>query len=103
MLVASIHIMHIIVVISRGLKHRFANISGTMDFERRSTKKFSLISPNLDELRKLIPDVTDPLGFTDRYGALVSLLTVQMKEGLLQTLIQFYDCLLYTSPSPRDS
>ena len=83
--------MHIIVVISRGLKHRFANISGTMDFERRSTKKFSLISPNLDELRKLGQDVTDPLGFTDRYGALLSLLSVQMKEGLLQTLIQFYD------------
>lgn len=62
-----------------------------MDFERRSTKKFSLISPNLDELRELIPAVTDPLSFTDRYGALLSLLSVQMKEGLLQTLIQFYD------------
>lgn len=83
--------MHIILTISKELKHEITNISGIMDFERRSTKKFSLISPNLDELRKLIPAVTDPLGFTDRYGALLPLLSVQMKEGLLQTLIQFYD------------
>lgn len=62
-----------------------------MDFERRSTKKYSLINPNLDELRKLVPSVTGPLGFTDRYGALLSLLSVKMKDGLLLTLIQFYD------------
>ena len=90
-LVASIHIMHIIIVISRGLKHIIANISGNMDLERRSTKKYRLISPKLDELRGLVSLISDPIGFTARYGALVSLLTVKMEEGLLLTLIQFYD------------
>ena len=78
-LVASIHIMHIIVVISRGLKHRMANISGNMDLERRSTKKYRLISPKLDELRGLVSLISDLIGFTARYGALISLLPVKME------------------------
>ena len=94
--------MHIIVVISRGLKHRIANISGNMDLERRSTKKYRLISPKLDELKSLISLVSDPVGFTARYGALVSLLTIKMEEGLLLTLIQFYDpvyhCFTFLDP-----
>lgn len=62
-----------------------------MDFGQRSVKKYSLINPKLDELRKLISSITDPIGFTDRYGALMSLLTVRMEEGLLHTLVQFYN------------
>ena len=83
--------MHLILVLSRELKHRIANISGNMDLERRSTKKYRLISPKLDELKSLISLVFDPIGFTARYGALVSLLNIKMEEGLLLTLIQFYD------------
>ena len=54
-------------------------------------KKYSLINPKLDELRKLVSSIADPIGFKNRYGALISLLTVRMEEGLLLTLVQFYD------------
>ncbi|KAI5419690.1 hypothetical protein KIW84_043742, partial [Lathyrus oleraceus] len=62
-----------------------------MDFGRRSVKKYNLINPKIDELKKLVSSIADPIGFRDRYGALISLLTLRMEEGLLQTLIQFYD------------
>ncbi|KAI5434504.1 hypothetical protein KIW84_021366, partial [Lathyrus oleraceus] len=64
---------------------------GNMDFGRRSVKKYNLINPKIDELKKLVSSIADPIGFRDRYGALISLLTLRMEEGLLQTLVQFYD------------
>lgn len=76
---------------SKELKVRIANIAGNMDFGRRSVKKYNLINPKIDELKKLVSSIADPIGFRDRYGALISLLTVRMEEGLLQTLVQFYD------------
>lgn len=71
-----------------------------MDFGRRSTKKYSLVNPSLGELRKLISSVTDPTGFIVRYGALISLLSARMEDGILHTLIQFYDpvYLCFTFP-----
>lgn len=76
---------------SKELKVRIANIAGNMDFGRRSVKKYNLINPKIDELKKLVSSIADPIGFRDRYGALISLLTLRMEEGLLQTLVQFYD------------
>lgn len=54
-------------------------------------KKYNLINLKLDELKKLTSSVADPSGFMNRYGDLISLLTIRMEEGLLQTLVQFYD------------
>ena len=85
------HSFHHLSVFSKELKVRIANVTGNMNFGRRSVKKYSLINPKLEELRKLIPTITDPIGFKDRYGSLTSLLTLRMEEGLLQTLVQFYE------------
>lgn len=79
---------------------RIANVTGNMNFGRRSVKKYNLINPKLEELRKLIPTITDPIGFKDRYGSLISLLTLRMEEGLLQTLVQFYDPLYHCFTFP---
>ena len=79
---------------------RIANVTGNMNFGRRSVKKYNLINPKLEELRKLVSTITDPFGFKDRYGSLISLLTLRMEEGLLQTLVQFYDPLYHCFTFP---
>ena len=46
---------------------------------------------NLDKIHKVVDEACEGL------GSAVSASQVEMNSG-----IQFYDCLLYTSPSPRD-
>ena len=91
---------HHLSVFSKELKVRIANVTGNMNFGRRSVKKYNLINPKLEELRKLVSTITDPIGFKDRYGSLISLLTLRMEEGLLQTLVQFYDPLYHCFTFP---
>ena len=62
-----------------------------MDFGRRKTQKYVFKSPVLEDLRKLGRLVADPKAFKAKYGGLLSLLKINMVEGVLTTLVQFYD------------
>ena len=66
-----------------------------MDFGRRKTQKYTFKSPKLDELRKLVSLVVDPEKFKSKYGDLLYLLRINMKDGILATLVQFYDPLYH--------
>ena len=66
-----------------------------MDFGRRRTQKYTFKSPKLEDLRELGDLVVDPIGFKDIYGRLLSLLKTNMTDGILVTLVQFYDPLYH--------
>ncbi|XP_050920278.1 uncharacterized protein LOC127137914 [Lathyrus oleraceus] len=62
-----------------------------MDFGRKKTQKYTFKSPKLEYLRILGSLVVDTEAFSKRYVHLVSLLKIDMENGLLSMLIQFYD------------
>ncbi|KAI5389552.1 hypothetical protein KIW84_075005 [Lathyrus oleraceus] len=72
-----------------------------MERQKRHTKKYSFRQPVLKELRNLTSYVLDPLGFKARYGKLLPLLTTQIDEGLMGTLVQFYDPLYHCFSFPN--
>ena len=47
----------------------------------------------MKELRKLSSCILDPLDFKQHHGKLLSVLSIDMVEGLLSVLVQFYDPL----------
>ncbi|KAI5426942.1 hypothetical protein KIW84_032391 [Lathyrus oleraceus] len=71
-----------------------------MERSKRHTKKYNFRQPDLKELRNLTSYVLDPLGFKARYGKLLPLLTTQVDEGLMGTLVQFYDSLYHCFSFP---
>ena len=73
----------------------FADISGTiiMEFGRRNTRSFSFKESEIEELKSLIPKIENPADFQKKYGSIISLMKRKMKEGILNTLVQFYDPL----------
>jgi hypothetical protein len=66
-----------------------------MDLEKRNTKKYNFKCPDLTKLRKLGSLVSDPADFRGRYGKLLSILKTNVEEGILNTLVQFYDPLYH--------
>ncbi|XP_050909092.1 uncharacterized protein LOC127122858 [Lathyrus oleraceus] len=62
-----------------------------MDIGRRNTRKYNFRCPGLVELRKLTYFVDDPKDFRDRFGGLLSVLSTDVEDGLLCTLVEFYD------------
>ncbi|XP_050909467.1 uncharacterized protein LOC127123277 [Lathyrus oleraceus] len=62
-----------------------------MDIRRRNTQKYSFRCPDLMELRKLASFVDDPKGLRDHFGRLLFVLSTDFEDGLLCTLVQFYD------------
>ena len=62
-----------------------------MDFGRQKTHKFTFRSPKLDDLKKLSKLVTNPESFRAKFGELLALLKLNMIEGVISTLVQFYD------------
>ncbi|XP_050902437.1 uncharacterized protein LOC127113343 [Lathyrus oleraceus] len=62
-----------------------------MDIGRRNTRKYNFRCPDLMELRKLSPFMNDPKDFRDRFGRLLSILSTDVEDGLICTLVQFYD------------
>ena len=86
--------------IFKGSKQPNCKYFRIMDIGRRSTKKFNFISPNLGELKKLVSQIADPAGFLSRYGRISSLLSAKMEDGLLSTLIQFYDPIYHCFTFP---
>lgn len=69
----------------------FANIIGTMESERRNTKCFKFPSQDLHNLRLLASLISEEDYFREQYGSLLFLLHPRVPEGLLKTLVQFYD------------
>jgi len=59
--------------------------------EARSVKRYHFKSQNLDDLKKLAMMVTDQTGFRNCHGRLLSILNTKFDEGVLKTLVQFYD------------
>ncbi|XP_058762009.1 uncharacterized protein LOC131635406 [Vicia villosa] len=66
-----------------------------MEPERRKIKKYTFKSLELEELRKLGSFIVDQDKFCSKYGRLFYLLRTNMEEGILSTLIQFYDSLYH--------
>ena len=66
-----------------------------MDFGRRRTQKYTFKSPKLEDLRKLGRLVVDPKAFRVKYGRLMSLLKINMIDGILSSLVQFYDSVYH--------
>ena len=62
-----------------------------MDYGRRRTKKYTFKVPKVEELKKLGKLVVNPQAFKIKYGELLSLLKINIVEGILPTLVQFYD------------
>jgi hypothetical protein len=62
-----------------------------MNPETRSIKKYSFKRPDLTKLRELGNQVVNPKKFRERYGRLLDLIRVRVDDGILETLVQFYD------------
>ena len=62
-----------------------------MDSRKRKTGKYSFKDPKIDELVSLIPEVECSADFRKKYGSIIPLMKMKMKEGILSTLVQFYD------------
>ena len=71
-----------------------------MDFGRKQTQKYSFKNLELDDLRKLGELVTNPDAFEEKYGKLLSLLKTGMTDGILSTLVQFYDPIYHCFTFP---
>jgi hypothetical protein len=71
-----------------GLRQVFVNI---VDMATRSIKRYGFKKQNLEDLRKLAVIVSDPVGFRGRHGKLLNILNQKFDEGVLKTLVQFYD------------
>ncbi|XP_058758838.1 uncharacterized protein LOC131632086 [Vicia villosa] len=72
-----------------------------MEPERRKTKKYTFKSLEVEELRNLGSLIVDQDKFCSKYGRLLYLLRTKMEEGILSTLIQFYDSLYHCFTFPN--
>jgi len=57
----------------------------------RSIKRYNCKKQDLEGLRKLGTLITDLVGFQFRHGKLLNILNTKFDEGILKTLVQFYD------------
>ncbi|KAK2368625.1 hypothetical protein QL285_081808 [Trifolium repens] len=71
-----------------------------MDYVKRNTKRYNFKSPDLTKLRKLGSLVSSPEDFRGHYGKLLSILKTNVEEGILKTLVQFYDPLYHCFTFP---
>ncbi|XP_050889211.1 uncharacterized protein LOC127094415 [Lathyrus oleraceus] len=62
-----------------------------MELGRRNTKKYTFKNPDLTELKKLGSMIVSPEDFRARYGRLMGILKTKVEDGVLNTLVQFYD------------
>ena len=62
-----------------------------MSTKTRSIKKYSFRKPDLTKLRELGHQVTNLKKFRESHGRLLDLLRVNVEDGILETLVQFYD------------
>ena len=74
--------------LSKDLDKPFVNI---VDMDTRSVKRYHFKSQNLDDIKKLSMVVTDETGFRNLHGRLLGILNTKFDEGVLKTLVQFYN------------
>jgi len=79
---------------SEDLYKLFVNIIGMGSVVRR-THGYKFKKPDFESLRKLAKMLTSPDHFRKRYGYLLNILKTDVDEGLLNTLVQFYDPLYH--------
>ncbi|KAL5130437.1 hypothetical protein HKD37_12G033502 [Glycine soja] len=71
-----------------------------MDIPLRSTRKYLFKKTDLLRLRELASLVSDPVDFQAHHGKLLRILRVDVEEGCLETLVQFYDPLYHCFTFP---
>ncbi|KAL5131809.1 hypothetical protein HKD37_12G034614 [Glycine soja] len=81
------------------LNKLFVNIVD-MDIPLRSTRKYLFKKTDLLRLRELASLVSDPVDFQAHHGKLLRILRVDVEEGCLETLVQFYDPLYHCFTFP---
>ena len=59
-----------------------------MDSGKRKTGKYSFKDPKIDELISLIPEIECSADFQKKFGSIIPLMKLKMKEGILSTLDQ---------------
>ena len=58
-----------------------------MDYGKRKNRKYSFKNPKIDDLMNLILEIESSTYFQKKYGSIVSLMKLRMKEGILPTLV----------------
>ena len=71
-----------------------------MDSRKRKTRKYSFKNPKINDLMSLIPEIESSTDFRKKYGSIVPLMKLNMKEVILSTLVQFYDPMYYCFTFP---
>ncbi|XP_050908683.1 uncharacterized protein LOC127122385 [Lathyrus oleraceus] len=66
-----------------------------MELGRRNTKKYTFKCPDLTQLKKLGSMIVSPEDFKAQYGRLMGILKTKVEDGVLNTLVQFYDPLYH--------
>ncbi|XP_050909754.1 uncharacterized protein LOC127123593 [Lathyrus oleraceus] len=71
-----------------------------MELGRRNTKKYTFKCPDLTELKKLGSMIVSPKDFRAQYGRLMGIMKTKVEDGVLNTLVQFYDPLYHCFTYP---
>ena len=71
-----------------------------MDSGKRKTRKYSFKDRKIDELISLIPEIECYAYFRKKYGSIIPVMKLKMKEGILSTLVQFYDPMYHCFTFP---
>ncbi|XP_050876339.1 uncharacterized protein LOC127080049 [Lathyrus oleraceus] len=66
----------------------------------RNTKKYTFKFPDLTELKKLGSMIVSPEDLRAQYGRLMGILKTKVEDGVLNTLVQFYDTLYHCFTFP---
>ena len=58
-----------------------------MDLGRRKTRKYSFKDPMIEELMSVILEIKSSTDFWKKYGAVVPLMKLKVKECIISTLV----------------
>ncbi|XP_050909180.1 uncharacterized protein LOC127122950 [Lathyrus oleraceus] len=72
-----------------------------MELGRRNTNKYTFKSPDLTKLKKLSSMIVSPEDFRAWYGRLMGILKTKVEDGVLNTLVQFYDPIYHCFTFPN--
>ena len=60
-----------------------------MDYGKRKTGKYNFKDPKIDKFISLIPEIECSADFQKKYGSIIPLMKLKMKEDILSTLSSF--------------
>ena len=72
-----------------------------MDSGKRKIGKYSFKDPKIDESMSLIPEIECSADFWKKYGSIIPIMKLWMKEGILSTLVQIYDPMYHCFTFPN--